>query len=355
MLGSETRRVKTPLRLRQFYLLDGITLPLRYPVRVIWDGRGPFEAARVKNPRTGAASWITHDENGDAVVLPCRKRRPKDGDAPWKGPHTFKSAQPDYWAPVDPDKFKLFRLPPVAITLPEEGEPPRMWNARQSFKAVDAAVAAEEQRVERKRGQKRQLWWLDVAKIRYAAPGKITRDDAEGRIMRALAQEPLDFGVVGLGMHRRRGLTDDQLRELAEAEAKELPSILPRFEAVQPDADDYDTAMAWFAALGARELFPSLASKAGGGRLGKDTSHTTAQWVLLFASRDSALSYRRIASNLKIVEGRKISAVRVHQIHKIALEGIWIIANEFKDVGSAKRADALERLKEGNRRARGQT
>jgi hypothetical protein len=338
--------------------LDGITLPLRYPVRVIWDGRGPFEAARVKHPQTGAAAWITYERVGKAtyaVHLPCPNRRRPIPEKGWIGWHTLKGDNPEFWAPLDPDKFKLFSLPPVALTLPEDDEPPRMWSARQSFKAVDDAIAADAtEQGGRKRGQRRELWWLDISKIRYAAPGAIKRHDAEGRIMRALAQEALEYGEHGLGLHRRRSLTDEQLRELADLEAKELPSIRPRFEAVQPDADDYETAMSWFAALGARELFPDLASRAGGWRLGKDTSLTTAQWILLFASRDTALSFRQIAQKLRIVEGRKISAARVHQIHKIALEGIWIIANEFNDVGSAKRADALERLKEGNRRARGE-
>lgn len=345
----------TPIRLRQFYKLDGINLPLRYPVRVIWDGRGPFEAARVKNPRTGAASWITYYD-GEAILLPCPKRRRKEGDPPWQGPHTFKSPQPDYWAPIDPDKFKLFKLPPVALTLPEEGQPPRMWSARQSFKSVDEALAAEEAEDNKpKRGGRRQLWWLDVSKIRYALPGAINRDDAEGRLMRALAQEDLDDVSDGLGMNRRNGgLSDAQLRELAEWEAQQIPSIRPRFELVQPDIDDYDRAMSWFSALGARDLFPKLAASTNGWKVGKAASFTTAQWVLFFAARDTALSFRQIAQQVRIVERRKISTMRVHQIHKLALEGIWIIANEFRDIGSANRADALEQLKEGNRRARGQ-
>ncbi len=352
-----------PLKFRQFYRLDGINLPQRFPVRVIWNGRGPFEAARALNPETGAASWVTYEKVGKslyAVHLPCTKP-PRDKSKPWKAWRWLGSEQPDFWAPVDPDKFKLFPLPPVALVLPEDDEWPRMWSSRQSFSAADAAQLAAEMDADReqarsegkgRRGQKRQLWWLDVSRIRYSrVPGTIRRHDAEGRVMRALAQETLTDVADGLGFDRRNGgLSDAQLRELAEWEAAQVPALRPRFEQVQADLDDYDTAMSWFTSLGTRHLTGDSAFAAGF-RLVE--GFTTAQWVLFFASRDTALSLAKIAQQIRVVERRKISAVRVGQILKIALDGIWIIANQLPDIGSAKRADALEQLKEGNRRARG--
>ncbi|CAA2142797.1 hypothetical protein [Hyphomicrobium sp. ghe19] len=356
----------TPLLFRQFYKFDGVNLPQRFPVRVIWNGRGPFEAARVTHPQTRAACWVTYEKVNKttyAVFLPCGKK-PRDPLQPWKAWRTLRSEQPDFWAPIDPDKFKLFPLPPVALTLPDEDEPPRMWSSRQSYSAADAAADAAEMEADRDQarngpkranGQKRSLWWLDISRIRYAPAGYVTRADAEGRIMRALAQEDMFVRAsFGLGLDRRdSGLSDQQLRDLAEWEAKRAPSIRPRFEAVQPDLDDYGVAMSWFTALGARHLLPGEAAKSGGWRIGKSTEFTTAQWVLYFASRDDALSMRQIAQLTRIVQGRKISAVRVSQVLKLALEGVWIIANEFKDAGSTNRAIALEQIQAGNRRARG--
>ncbi|WP_409560228.1 hypothetical protein [Hyphomicrobium sp. MC8b] len=347
-----------PLKLRQFYRFDGIRLPLRYPVRVLWDGRGPFEAALVRHPKTGAATWSTYD-NGYQVYLPCPKRRRPDPEKGWIGWHTLKGERPDFWAPRDPDDFRLFALPPVALTLAEDA-PPRMWSTRQRYKSVEDAEDEEAEsngQGGRKRGQKRQLWWLNGGAVRYAEPGHIKRDDAEGRIMRALAQELLEDSVHGLGMHRNPlyGLSDAQKRELAEMEANALPDIYARFELLKADVDDQERAMEWFAALGARELLVNLASASNGWALGRRVgSYTTAQWVLLYASRDRALSFRKIARNLLIIEGRKITPRRVAQIYKEAIDAIWAIANEFSDIGRAKRADALAQLQEGNRRARGE-
>ncbi|WP_155831231.1 hypothetical protein [Hyphomicrobium sp. 802] len=347
-----------PLKLRQFYRFDGIRLPLRFPVRVLWDGRGPFEAAILRHPQTGAPTWATY-ENGYPVYLPCPKRRRRHPDEGWIGWHTIKGDRPDFWAPRDPDDFRLFKLPPVALTLPEDA-PPRMWSTRQRYKSVEDAEDEEAEgdgEGKRKRGQKRQLWWLNGAAVRYAQPGHIKRDDAEGRIMRALAQEPLEARADGLGMHRNPlyGLNDAQIRELAEMEANALPDIYAQFEKVKADVEDYPVAMTWFAALGARELMVGQAASSNGWALGRRVgSYTTSQWVLLYASRDRALSFRKIASNLLIIEGRKITPRRVAQIYQEAIEAVWVIANEFSDIGRAKRADALAQLQEGNRRARGE-
>jgi hypothetical protein len=352
--------VKTPLRFRQFYKLDGITLPLRYPVRVLWGGRGPFEAARVTHPQTGAASWVTYEKVGKttyAVFLPCTKK-PRDPKQPWKAWRTLKGNAPEFWAPVDPDNFKLFKLPPVALTIPED-EGPRLWHEKASFDAANAAAEMEADRDQarndkkRRRGQKRKLWWLDASYIQYSPAGKIRVEEAEGRIMRALAQDHLEDCIEGLGIDRRQeAKTLEELSAMAEMEAKYPDGTRIQFQALQQDRNDYELAMTWFAALGSRHLAVGIASASNGLRAGK--GYTTAQRVLFFASRDTGMSFAAIANALRLTERRKISSERVRQIYRASVDGIWIIANEFQDVGRAKRAQALERLKEGNRRARGE-
>lgn len=360
MLIAETCRVSTPLRNRQFYKFDRVTLPLRYPVRVLWGGRGPFEAALVKHPQAGAASWVTYETVGKTrymVELPCKKK-PKDPNQPWKAWRTLKGDGPDFWAPIDPDNFKLFPLPPVALILPDDDEGPRLWHEKASFDAANAAAEMEAERDQarnegkRRRGQKRKLWWLDASQLRYSPTGKIKAEEAEARIMRALAQDYLEDYAEGLGVDRRREQkTWEELRALADMEAKYPDAMRVRFEALQQDRNDYDLAMTWFAALGSRHLAVGLASASGGLRTGK--GYTTAQRVLFFASRDTGMSFAAIGKALRLIERRKISSERVRQIYKAAVDGIWIIANEFQDIGRANRAQALERLKEGNRRARG--
>lgn len=357
-----------PLALRQFYSLAAKAPPLGLDVRVLWGGRGPFEAARVIHPRTRAVCWMTYEADRATgqkwpVFLPCR-RRPRDLTRPWAGWHTLKGDNPEFWAPLDPARWRLFDLPAVALTLPEASEP-RLWSSRQSFHAADAAEVAAEMEADRERagreqgdgagrGQRRELWWLDATQITYSDPGRITKREAEGRIMRALASDTFDEATRGLGLGRRNALRQldiDEIRALAEFEADAVPEERPRFVAGPPDALDYLTAMTWFAALGARELSPALAAGAGGWPRRRPA--TPGQLVLFYASRDDGLSFGDIARALRIVTGRKISRGRAHQLYRAAIEAVWAIANGFHDEGPIRRDAALAAIKDANRRARG--
>jgi hypothetical protein len=331
---------------RPFYSILDQLPPLGVPVLVLWDGRGPFEAARVAHPRTKQTAWAAkHD--GETVLLPVTDRAP-DPARPWSGWHTLKGDAPNFWSPKHHDKWGL-RLPDVALMW-NPNEPTRMWNAKQSFDAVAAADEMEADREaarsgaprvaagsteESRNAPRRILWWLDASQVRYSTTGKVTKREAEARIMRALAGDEWLRGSEGLGMHR--GKSADELRAMAEADASALPEFNPPFEPLPADRADYDIAMQWFAALG----FLSRMS-----RPITDQYLSEHQAVLALASRTRVMSF----SEISVALGMKRQATQT--LHRIALERVWAIANGFADAGAIARDEAMARVRNSNKQAR---
>jgi len=337
--GGAAARCPLPAAAPYYYTADMLP-PMGIVVRVVWDGRGPFEAARVMKPakrHQRTECWLTH-HHGEAVFLP----EGGPGFAP------MESDQPQIWQPLSARHWSLPLPERTATLMPDEG---RMWSSRQSFGAVDDAEASDLAKemendrhaagshreggiaggdpTEQQRGARRKLWWRDATLVKYSAPGRIVKREAEARIMRYLAGEDLSGFIHGAGLHRRPfGLSDDDLRALADLEGSRLADAILRFDPLPQDFADEETAGIWFAALGLE----------GGGR--------ARQRVLIFASRDLALSFAEIGS------AAGVSRARAHQIYGDAIERVWAIANGERTAGIAKRDAAIERIRIGNRQHR---
>lgn len=371
-----------------FYLTEKVLPPLRVMVWVFWGGRGPFEASRVEHPRTKAQCWLTHDD-GRPVFLPCKTRADRDA-APWVGWHTLEGDQPEAWSPKLPAKWGLALPEPQFIYQPpppskarRTNRPPieiyretgrggpsfdntRFATERQSFNAAEAAAEMEADRDRARNGgeakpaqPRRKLWWLDSSQITYSPPGRRTRREVEGRLMRALASESFGSESDGLGMHR---LTPDDMRELAEIEADTLPELRARFTSTPDDGRDYLEAIRWFSALSFSYGDDGADLGRCSGRLKFAPLNCTnlfqeRQRVLIFAARDVALSFGDIGIAMagKKADGKREkprSRQATRDLYLAALERVWTIANDAADPGVIAQRDALKTLQEGNRAAR---
>lgn len=276
--------------------------PVGVLVRVIWDGRAPFEAARVAHPRTRRTAWLTHDK-GDPVLLPCAAP-PPDPRRPWAGWHTLKGERPDHWQPIRPDLWKA-PLPPVSVVITGQAAT-RMWSSTVRSAALDAdtrltgltgaalADAMEDMReaarvagddgAGREQVPERQ-WWADPHAVTYSEPGRISRREAEGRLMRALAAERW------VRVDRPRCRTSAEV--IAGMAARTFPADVSELAAQDPevvrpeptgrDQDDMLIALGWALCLPApyqrvirlRAGMPPLSWAEIGDKI--DRSATTAQ------------------------------------------------------------------------------
>ena len=368
---------------RAYYSTFDQMPPLNVRVHVLWDGRA-FEAARVKDKR-GMICWLTHisarsdsrsgsrpDRVGTPVFLPltagerrdsladalARTHKGKAAPAPWAGFHTLKSPQPDFWAPLVPQSWAL-TLPPVALLYDSDAAPGTAYHTeRLRFAAVEdaeaadlaremehnrAAAAAGSPEGSRRGPQKRVLWWMDATRVTYSPPGRITIEEAEGRLMRALAAEEFGATAAGLGLGLARGMHPDDLRALAEHEAKYPQGFDPRFTPLPADHADSDRALSWFLALG--PVSP------GGGTAGL----TLGQQVLVYASRDLALSFAAIGKILRVPSGSpsgesERATKSASKVYRAAIAQVTAIANGAETDGTRARARALADLKARNRR-----
>ncbi len=305
-------------------------LPPPYNVRVwlAWPG-WLGEGARVKGS-AGAGSkgerWVTWQERRVAVLPPASVR-----DA--RGHVRAGYERPDLWAPLHPEQWRLAL--PEPVTTHWQG---RMWSSRQSYAAVAAAEEAEAERsgeVSEPAAGRRQ-WWRDATLISYSAPGSITRREAEGRVMRALASDPFARWGNGTGLHRAdlhfMALSDDDKRAEADRAAAQVADIVEPFRALPQDHRDYDTAMGWFAATCRYRTIIRAA--------------VTDHQVLLLAVDDRALSWREMADTLRV--SRQAALQQYHA----GLDDIWLIANGFAHDGAQRRAERLVALRARLRRQR---
>lgn len=313
------------------YRVSDMPPPLTVRVRLVWAGWAG-EGARIRCPRTGRERWVAWEKGRVRDLPPAGS--PRD------------QAEPDLWGPLNPDLWKM-PLPEPVVQATAEG---RMWAGRQSFGAVEAALAAREMEADREaaraqargiagddpsRKAKRRQWWRDPSEIRYLPPGHISKRHAEGRVMRAIASDGFARWGTGLGLHVRdplAGMTEEEKRAFAEEEG-DVPPAGDWFEPVQADHDDYLTAMAWFSALGA-------------GKDHRSETFTDLQQVLTLAAQPEAFSMRAIGETM----GLKKRAAE--QLYARATARIWEIANGFKTAEAEASAAALARVKETNRAAR---
>lgn len=306
-----------------FYALADMKPPVGVKVQVLWDGR-LFVAARVAHPETKREAWLV-EHNRVPVFLPLSRAKPIG--KPWEGWHTLSSA-PQLWAPCN---AKTWRAPLPAPSFEMTGDV-RMWNAKQSFNAAEAAAEMEADRenasretvVERTSERVAQQWWRDHVLIKYEPRDSLTKRMAEGRIMRAIA-------CCGVG----RGLTLENvtasaivaaMAEAVEAAAKDaVQDYAPRFEQLPQDRDDWLTAMQWFTAIDPPNGNWTLSRR---------------QRVMLLRALPMPWSYDEIGDDYRI------SGERARQIYARALDRAYRMACQ----GVVPAIDRLEALRERNRR-----
>jgi len=302
-----------------WYLTSDMPPPLNVRVVVLWDDR-EFEAARIQ--RENAVVWVTH-HRGEAIFLPTKNRRPEDAERPWAGWHTLSIRGPQYWRPINAERWALPL--PQAIVFPKVASGV-MRSERMRFTAVADAEASELAReMEADRQQARDsretvqvrkaevAWWLDQSRIDYEPAGEVTTRNCEGRLMRALAWcGASDF-------KERTAVNAEVLAEVAavSADAGE-PEPGLTFKPLPSDRRDFETAMAWFTALSPPEHW----------RPGREPwSFSQIQKILVIRARPMPPSYDTIAEVLSYVKRKSMSGEWVRQQFKKGVERCLKAAN----------------------------
>jgi hypothetical protein len=274
-------------------------------VRLEWQGR-IMEAARVPHPRTKKIVWVMRRQDGSDRYLP-----PKNAQ---KGPHAW-SPEPDWWQPLHPEKWDA-PLPPPLPPL----EPYRIHDGKER---MVTNIRGRPRRA-RQRGGDRDIlpaddkpWWWDATAIRYEPSGKIIRDMAEGRLMRALAVS--GAGTAGASSPVENAVTFHDIATAATNVAMEaLVSVPVRDKlALGPlDNADWLTAMGWFAELNP----PGLAVVSAHDKWARGERWLSEeQKILVWRAR--RVSWRMIAEALAEPQ------TTVFDLGRRALERIEFIAN----------------------------
>lgn len=321
-----------------WYRTSDMPPPLNVRVVVLWDDR-EFEAARIN--RDDAVVWVTH-QRGEAIFLPTKNRRPEDPERPWAGWHTLSRKGPQYWRPINADRWALPL--PEAVVFPKVAEGV-MRSERLRFAAVDDAEAADLAReMEADRAQARDsretivvdrrevAWWLDQSRIDYEPAGEVTLRNCEGRLMRALAW-------CGSGDFAEAVVVSEVLAEIAEAVA-EVPDAEPgiSFKPLPIDRRDFEIAMAWFTALSPPEHWRP-------GR--KPWSLSQLQRVLVVRARPTPPSYDTMAEVFSYVRKKRVSGEYLRQQFRTGVERCLKAANGNAIYPGVK--DQIADLRERNR------
>jgi hypothetical protein len=274
-------------------------------VRLQWEGR-ILEAARVPHPRTKKIVWVRRRKDGSDQYLP-----PKHAT---KGPNAW-APEPEWWQPLHPEKWDA----PLPLPLPPL-EPYRLHDGKER---MVTNVRGRPRRSRQRAGDRDALpaddkpWWWDATAIRYEPPGKISRDMAEGRLMRALAVS--GAGTAGASATIENALVFHNIAAAATNAAMEALVSIPIRDklALGPaDNDDWLTAMGWFAELNP----PGLAVVSAHDKWARGERWLSEeQKVLVWRAR--RVSWRIIAEALREYEGTVLRWWRQ------ALERIEFIAN----------------------------
>lgn len=354
-------------QLQAWYRVADMAPPAGVVVWVIWDGRVPFSAARVKHPTTGAPCWLTHDA-GRPVLLPT-KALPPNPSAPWAGWHTLEGNVPTYWRPKHPDKWQ--GPLPEAVSLAAFDTPGRMWSASQrraksidmssvqvsGMSAAEMAREMEDMRENARAGGDAEpeedtpepQWWLDPHRVTYSKPGSITMHEAEGRLMRAFNAEwwvRVEWPRLKTFSQTLANMSKPALS--ADAATDDVPRRFLRPEPTGRDQDDMLTALDWLRCL-PRVTFEAI----GTVHLGQAGIATVLQnkgaighpllkgaEVLRLRGGTPALTWKRIGGEI----GKSAEAAR--GIYLSALGEITAAANG----GSTPEVDAVREKRAAERR-----
>ena len=288
---------------------------------VAWNGR-VFRAHYLLNSKIKRMQWCEY-RNGEICWLP-----PKKEAVEW-GLH------PQRWRPMNPKWTWPNGIVPEPLPVRIV---PRMVYSRQSFDSVsDAEIAAERADMRHEAeararsgepGEARDVpWWRDSTRIRYLPAGEVTREMAEGRVMRALAHAGPSFERFKVHFRTTaswlEAISDERAAVEREAERIDLGK-LPRLPSFPSDGRDFLEAMRWFTALGRP-----------GARLSRR------QRILIAKSGDRVATW----SEIGIVLGLKRQ--RVEQLYDSAIDACHRVANgghAFK-----QETDQIEAVRERNR------
>jgi hypothetical protein len=322
-------------------------------VRVLWGWMpGPFRAMLVRdNPRR----WIT---KADDMVIPLPPRDQKIWEKTFSGERVKVTdawltrrgwgPEPDAWQPISSQWPE---------PLPEPLGRPLMSQKRRMVSigkvAFDAAAAAEEMERERQEARNRldddELlgdrpcdWWRNPSRILYEPRRNVSRDMAEGRLMRAVSW-------CGAG-----GMTHREFETYMRLSSPALQAVIatvydsmavddrtmPRFVPLPQDRADFLEAMRWFTALG--EIGPRAyafdQSNEPLWRLSRP------QCVIVWRAGPGPMSYAEIGRQLGV------SHTTAQNLHNRAIEATWKASN------TPERVEApLEALRERNRLHRRQS
>ena len=323
------------------------TPPLRARCRIVWGGR-TFVAWRDTHPKTRRRCWAV--EIGDGLV---------DYWPPKVWPRSMRDLgdEPELFQPRDPANW------PYPLPAPERTIEPRMTSTRGSGRfaamtqqsARSAATLAEIERETgvsldrlaaersahaRDRDDPGARWWRDSATIVYAPPGHITREMAEGRVMRAILTD-------GLRPWKQDGVLTrawpQELIEWAEAQKRlaEDPKhdLRERFVPSPDDISDNLIAMRWFAALDPPQLRPD-------GEYTISADFVADQVVLILRALEPPYTWRQIANHELVPASSHTDARR---LYRRALERVWRAANGFEVFDHVRVRDELAALKDRNR------
>lgn len=300
---------------KSWYSIDDLP-PVALRCQVWWLVHGvpeAFVAGRFRKPgrRADEWQWATTTKRGKIVNIPPQGVAGKA----W-------ADAPVCWRPVEPEKWVWpLGVEPPALAVHHV---PRL--ATIGGIAYSETTAASGEDDEAGHGIDDDLpWWRDPSSIRYEPEGEVSREMAEGRVMRALAH-------CGSLTPRLRSGSMTILARLAEErtaigemldDARVAASIILRFAPQQQDqGGEFLMAMGWFTSLDPIEDRPAGAPPWALNRR---------QRVLWLRSLDENLSFGDVAHAITPAaqkrRGRYISQQRAREIYETTIDAVWRIAN----------------------------
>ena len=312
--------------------------PMRVRVVVLWNGR-IFKASRVHHPRSKKLCWVTlRSSDFSEMYLPPKGKKPETwGD------------NPEWWQPEKPNEWKAPLPPPLKVNgVSAEGV---MADIGRGARRRRQAAILDELRDEI------PWWWQidpDAARVVYEPAGLVTRDMAEGRIMRAVsasgAQETAALHRQSFEPTAFHALSDAAqafLRnETSKREQMQPSKWLARLHLDRPDLKDWLTAMSWFAALNPPELRGKCDADGE-----CDEDDTTRPWTLNDRQKVLVARARCIGGPMSwrsIGEWMSISHVRCIQLYESAIDRVHRTANGLH-ITLDEAVDHMAAVREGNR------
>ena len=319
----------------------------RCRVVVRWEGR-EFLAARRVRQRTGKLAWCVPPRHpgGDVEWLP---RRADIGR--W-------SPDPEAWRPeiaaawTWPGGVAPPALPVLIQPRLYSGDGRRRWSsmAEQADRSartqaeIAAEIAAEHGDTSAAPSARRigTRWWRDAALVTYSPPGQVSREEAEGRVCRAVLTDGVRPGERPQGWHGVGTALSQFVHEVITSE-----DHVREFDPLQRDLTDYESflPMGWFAALNPLPLRR---------RRGDPWDLNAAQIIIVLHALGT--SWRTAGRNRKLgVSGqRAMELYRGGPNNLGAIDKVWRAANGKPVLPwlPAVAEDPLDALRRRNRRAR---